>query len=133
MIGIRENESRMQALGFSTWRYKYFCFVLAGAFGGLAGALKVFQDGSIDPGSASVAVSGLGIVMVLTGGNRRFAGPVLGAGLVWIIRNIISSYTSYWGAALGIILVIIVMFSPRGIAPLLGSVCRKAARKIWKP
>jgi len=119
LIGIRENESRMKALGYNTWRYKYFCFVLAGIFGGLAGALKVYQDGSVNPGYCGVATSGLVILMVLTGGGGSFVGPILGAGVVWLIRSIVSSYTEYWGATLGVILIIIVMFSPQGITPLL--------------
>jgi branched-chain amino acid transport system permease protein len=129
LIGIRENEPRMQALGYNTWRYKYSCYVLAAIFGALAGALKVFQDGSINPGSASITISGLVILMVLTGGPGTFFGPVIGAGVVWIVKSILSSYTPYWGAALGIILVIIVLFSPQGITPLITKLFAKLFAK----
>ena len=131
LVGIRENESRMQALGYNTWRYKYFCYVIAGMFGGLAGALKVYQDGSINPGYCSVVVSGLVILMVLTGGSRTFVGPIVGAAVIWLIRSTVSSYTVYWGAVLGIILVVIVMFSPQGITPLLVKQFTKLRRKLW--
>lgn len=132
LIGIRENEPRMQALGYNTWRYKYYSYVLAGLFGGLAGALKVLQDGSINPGNASIAISGLAILMVLTGGKAHFAGPILGAAIVWVVRSIVSSYTSYWGATLGVILVVIVMFSPQGILPLLVRILKRTGWASWK-
>lgn len=133
LVGIRENEPRMQALGYNTWRYKYSCYVLAAIFGALAGALKVFQDGSINPGSFSITISGLVVLMVLTGGAGSFAGPILGASVVWVIKSIVSSYTSYWGATLGIILVIIVMFSPQGITPLLTKPLVKLNQRLWNP
>ena len=116
LIGIRENESRLQALGYNTWRYKYICFVIAAVFGGLAGALKVYQDGFISPTYCSLSVSAMVLLMAMIGGTRVFAGPVLGAGVVWIIRSIISSYTGYWNLILGIFMVIVVMFAPRGVA-----------------
>ena len=116
LIGIRENESRLQALGYNTWRYKYICFVIAAIFGGLAGALKVYQDGFISPTYCSLTVSAMVLLMALIGGTRVFAGPIFGAGAVWIIRSIVSSYTGYWNLILGILMVIVVMFAPRGIA-----------------
>ena len=70
--------------------------------------------------------------MVLTGGKEHFAGPILGAVIVWVVRSIVSSYTSYWGATLGIILVIIVMFSPQGILPLLARILNRMGWVSWK-
>lgn len=131
LVGIRENESRMKALGYHTWCYKYTCFLIAAFFAGFAGALKVYQDGSINPGCVSVAISGLVILMVLTGGARSFYGPIVGALVVWMIRNIVSSYTAYWGACLGIILVVIVMFSPQGMTPLVSKRLTRAYQRLW--
>lgn len=116
LVGIRENESRMQALGYNTWRYKYLCFVIAAVFGGLAGALKVYQDGFISPAYFSVTVSAIVLLMAMLGGSRYFLGPVLGAGVVWIIRSIVSSYTEYWNLVLGILVIAVVMLAPQGIA-----------------
>lgn len=116
LVGIRENESRMQALGYNTWRYKYLCFVIAAIFGGLAGALKVYQDGFISPISTSMAISAVVLLMVILGGTRIFVGPIIGAGVVWTIRSIVSSYTEYWALILGTLMVIVVMFAPQGIA-----------------
>jgi branched-chain amino acid transport system permease protein len=113
--GIRESETRMQVLGYNTWKYKYACFVLAGTFGGLAGALKAYQDGFVSPLYASILTSGMAMLMCLVGGTGVFIGPAIGATVVWIIRSIVSSYTGYWSLVLGIILIIVVMFARQGI------------------
>lgn len=116
LVGIRENEPRMQALGYNTWRYKYACFVIAAIVGGLAGALKAYQDGFVSPAYFSATTSAIVLLMVLIGGTRVFAGPVLGVGVVWLIRSIVSSYTEYWNLILGILMVVVVMFASQGVA-----------------
>jgi len=114
--GIRESETRMQALGYDTWKYKYVAFIVAGTFAGLAGALKACQDGFVSPAYPSVVTSGMVLLMCLVGGTRIFLGPTLGAAVVWVVRSIVSSYTEYWSFVLGCILIIAVMFAPQGIA-----------------
>ena len=126
LLGIRNNEMRMRALGYHTWRYKYFCYVMAGIFGSLAGALKVYQDCFINASSASITQSGLVLLMVVIGGSRVFLGPVIGAFVIQIIANIVSSYTEYWSTIMGVALILSVMFFPEGIA---GYVVRKAKPK----
>jgi len=116
LLGIRNNEMRMRALGYNTWRYKYLCYVMAGMFGSLAGALKVYQDCFINASSASITQSGLVLLMVVIGGARVFLGPVIGAFLIQIIANIVSSYTEYWSTMMGVALILSVMFFPEGIA-----------------
>ena len=116
LLGIRNNEMRMRALGYNTWRYKYFCYVMAGIFGSLAGALKVYQDCFINASSASITQSGLVLLMVVIGGSKIFLGPVVGAFVIQIISNIVSSYTEYWLTIMGVALILSVMFFPEGIA-----------------
>jgi branched-chain amino acid transport system permease protein len=113
--GIRESETRMQVLGYHTRKYKYVCYILAGIFGGLAGALKAYQDGFVSPIYSNVFTSGMALVMCLTGGPRVFIGPVIGAAVIWTIKGIVSSYTENWSLALGIIFIIVVMFTRQGI------------------
>lgn len=114
--GIRNNEMRMRALGYNTWLYKYLCYVIAGIFGSFAGALKVYQDCFISPIYASIAQSALVLLMVIIGGSKVFLGPAIGALTIQIIANIVSSYTEYWSAIMGIALILSVMFFPEGIA-----------------
>jgi len=125
LVGIRENEPRMQALGYNTWRYKYACFVIAAIFGGLAGALKVYQDGYISPTYCSMMTSALVVLMALIGGTRIFAGPILGVAVVWAIRSIVSSYTEYWTLILGVLMVVIVMFAREGIVGYISQLWRE--------
>lgn len=113
--GIRSNEMRMRSLGFNTWRYKYFCYVIAGMFGSFAGALKVYQDCFISTAYASITLSGLALLIVIVGGSRVFIGPVVGTFIIQIIANIVSSYTEYWSTILGVALILSVMFFPQGI------------------
>ena len=113
--GIRESESRMQVLGYNTWKYKYVCFILSATFGGLAGALKAYHDGFVSPFYANVLTSGMALLMCLVGGTRVFVGPAIGAAVLWIIRSGVSSYTENWSLVLGIIFVVVVMFARQGI------------------
>jgi len=113
--GIRESETRMQVLGYHTWKYKYVSFILAGVFGGLAGSLKAYQDGFVSPLYANVFTSGMALLMCLTGGTRVFIGPAIGAVVIWLIRGIVSSYTENWSLVLGVIFIFVVMFARHGI------------------
>lgn len=113
--GIRNNEMRMRSLGFNTWRYKYVCYVIAGLFGSIAGALKVYQDCFISTAYASITLSGLALLIVIIGGSQIFIGPVIGTFIIQIIANIVSSYTEYWSTILGATLIFSVMFFPQGV------------------
>lgn len=126
LLGIRNNEMRMRTLGYNTWRYKYLCYVMAGVFGSLAGALKVYQDCFINASSASITQSGLVLLMVVIGGSKIFLGPVVGAFVIQIIANIVSSYTEYWSTVMGVALILSVMFFPEGVA---GYLVRKVKSK----
>ena len=126
LVGIRNNEMRMRALGYNTWLYKYLCYVIAGISGSFAGALKVYQDGFISTTYASIGQSGVVLLMVIIGGSRVFAGPLVGALIIQLIANIVSSYTEYWSAIMGATLVFSVLFFPEGIV---GYVAKRARNR----
>lgn len=113
--GIRESETRMQVLGYNTWKYKYVCFIFAGVFGGLAGVLKAYHDGFVSPLYADALTSGMALFMCVAGGRRVFVGPAIGAAVIWMIKGTVSTYTEYWSLVLGIIFVVVVMFAPQGL------------------
>lgn len=125
--GIRNNEMRMRSLGYNTWMYKYSCYVLAGIFGSFAGALKVYQDCFISTAYASIALSGLVLLIVIIGGSGVFIGPIVGTFIIQTISNIISSYTEYWSTIMGAALIISVMFFPEGIT---GYILKKIRLKV---
>ncbi|MCP3866793.1 MAG: branched-chain amino acid ABC transporter permease [Gammaproteobacteria bacterium] len=117
--GTRENERRMQALGYATFRYKLICFTIAGAGAGLAGALIANQTEFVSPGLMHWTRSGEILVMVLLGGMGTLFGPVLGAMVLLLLEEILASYTEHWMVLLGPFLVIMVLFAKRGLYGLL--------------
>ena len=117
--GIRENERRMQALGFATYRYKLVCFTIAGAGAGLAGALIANQTEFVSPGLMHWTRSGEILVMVLLGGMGTLFGPVLGATVLLLLEEVLAIYTEHWMVLLGPFLVVVVLFAKRGLFGLL--------------
>lgn len=116
VVGVRESESRMQALGYNTWCIKYLAYILAGGFAGLAGVLYVYYSGFISPQELNWTTSGLAILMVIIGGAGTLWGPVAGAGIILILQNLISSCTERWPLFMGVVFVACVMYARNGIA-----------------
>jgi branched-chain amino acid transport system permease protein len=119
LIGIRENEPRMRAMGFDTFRLKLAAFVLAGAAAALSGALYAYYNGFVSPDELYWTRSGEVLVMVLLGGAGTLAGPAVGAAVVLILQNLASSITERWTMILGAAFVLVVLAAPRGLAGLL--------------
>jgi branched-chain amino acid transport system permease protein len=116
LLGIRENEARMEALGFPTYRYRLAGFVIAGAVAGLAGALLANHNLFVSPSTLHWTQSATLVVMVLLGGiGYRYGGP-LGAVTLLTLEELLSRYTDYWHLPLGLILLAVVFRAPRGIA-----------------
>ncbi|MFN0070280.1 MAG: branched-chain amino acid ABC transporter permease [Chloroflexota bacterium] len=113
--GVRESETRMRALGYNTWRYKYAAFVLSGFFAGVAGMLYVYYNSFVNPHELSVVLSAEALLMVILGGPGTLFGPLLGAGAIVFLRNVVSGMTDRWLLILGAVYVLVVLFAPRGI------------------
>ena len=113
---IRENETRMEAVGFPTYRYKLVCFVIAGAVCGLAGALLANQANFVSPHLLDWTQSGALMIMVILGGIGRLYGGAIGAAVLLVLEEAFSSYTIYWQLPIGAILLAIVLFAPQGLA-----------------
>ncbi len=126
--GIKENESRMRALGYPTARYKLAAFVIAGALAGSGGALYGYYNFFVAPSDLYWTVSGEAIVMVIIGGAGTLTGPALGAALVVILQRMVSSYTERWPILLGAIFIAFVLFAPGGIAGLVANIAKRFRR-----
>jgi len=122
--GCKENERRMAALGFPTYRYKLACFVIAGAGAGLAGALMVNHTEFVSPNIMHWTVSGEILVMVVLGGAGTLLGPVFGAAALLLLEEFLTRYTEHWMLALGPILILVVLFARHG---LYGSLVKREA------
>jgi branched-chain amino acid transport system permease protein len=82
----------------------------------VAGALFAFSKGSISPEVLSVPRSVDALVMVLLGGVQTLTGPLWGAGLFTWLEDSISREIEYWRAAIGAIIVLLVLAFPQGVA-----------------
>ncbi|MDH3474935.1 MAG: branched-chain amino acid ABC transporter permease [Rhodospirillales bacterium] len=113
--GARDNERRMQALGFPTYRYKLAGFVIAGAVAGLSGALIANQTEFVSPSFLDWQRSGEILVIVILGGMGRLLGPVAGAVAFLLLEEVLSAWTEHWMLVLGPILVLVVLFARGGL------------------
>lgn len=118
LLGIKDNEARMESLGYPVYRYKLVAFVIAGAIAGLAGALMANQNSYVSPNMLHWEQSGLALVMVILGGQGNLWGGLAGAAVFLILEEAISAWTKHWAIAVGAILLGVVFFAPRGIAGL---------------
>ncbi|MEQ8608757.1 MAG: branched-chain amino acid ABC transporter permease [Rhodospirillales bacterium] len=113
--GCQQNETRMKALGFPTYRYKLAAFTIAGMGAGLAGALVANHTEFVGPGLMHWTRSGEIMVMVILGGMGTLVGPILGAATLLIMEEVLTQYTEHWMVILGPFLLIVVLFARRGI------------------
>jgi branched-chain amino acid transport system permease protein len=123
--GIRESETRMTALGYNVWRYKFTAFVLAGTFAGLAGSLYVYFNRFVSPDYIHVARSAEVLLMVILGGAGTLIGPAIGAALLILVENIVSTYTERWLIVIGAVYILVALFAPAGLIGLLRNLGRR--------
>lgn len=115
LVGIRESESRMRTLGYHVWLHKYIGFVIAGGFGGLAGVLWAYYNGFVSPVDLQLATSVEVLLMVALGGRGSLIGPALGAGIIVLLKNLVSVYTHRWLLILGAVYILTIVYAPEGI------------------
>jgi branched-chain amino acid transport system permease protein len=130
VVAIRENEARVAALGLPVYRYQLVCFVIAGAAGGLAGALLASHGKYVNPNVLHWVQSGTLMIMVILGGVGHLWGGVIGAAVLLGLEHLIADHPIAWlrelapnyqqhaNLGVGIVLLVIVLFAPQGIAGL---------------
>src|SRR6202163_3136680 len=101
-IGLRENEQRMATIGYRTRAYKLLSFTIAGGLAGFAGALYAIFNGFISSDAVYWTASGDILIMTMLGGAGTLIGPALGAAIVLLMKNVVSSYSEHWLAIIGI-------------------------------
>jgi branched-chain amino acid transport system permease protein len=111
----RDSPLRAAAIGIDVRAQQWTAFIIAGTFAGLAGALYAFSKGSISPEVLSVPRSVDGLVMVLLGGVQSLIGPVWGAALFTWLEDAVSREVAYWRAAIGAVILLLVLVFPAGI------------------
>jgi len=114
---IKQNEMRTGFIGYNVWLYKWSVFTLSAAIAGLAGGMFAMAQESAYPDVMSLHASGFVVMMVLIGGGMvSFWGPVIGAAVYFLARDLLGSATETWLLWYGLMFMAVVMFKPEGIA-----------------
>ena len=115
--GARDQPRRMRMLGHNVWLIQWFAFVLASFWGSVAGLLYVYYNLFISPHAISLQQSAEVLLMAILGGASAFTGPIVGAIIITLVKNLVSSYVDRWNTLLGAIFVIVILFMPFGLVP----------------
>ena len=115
LIAIRENERRARFLGIPVERHIWMAFTLSCFFVAFAGGLYALVNNFADPRGLHYSQSGDFVIMAVMGGMRTFWGPLLGAAVFVVLQDYISSITVNWMSFIGLLVVLIVLFFPRGL------------------
>ena len=122
--GTRDQPRRMAALGYHVWMIRFLAFLLSGLWSGVAGLLFLYYNQFVSPQAVALTASAEALLMVISGGSGTLLGPVVGAALVVVMKNVASAYIERWNFALGAIFVAIVVFMPEGLVP--------GATRLWR-
>src|SRR5229473_6403455 len=115
LAGIRERELRMKILGYNTWLHKYIAFIIAGGFGGLAGVLWAHTAGIVSPENVVLTTSVDALLMAVLGGAGTLVGGLIGAAIVFGLREYLSTLVPWWQYVLGAVYVLTILYLPTGL------------------
>jgi branched-chain amino acid transport system permease protein len=115
LIGLRENETRLVALGYSAQPIKLIAFIISGMVAGLSGSLYAAFNGFVSPDSLSWGISGMLLLAVVLGGKGTLIGPIVGTAIFLLMKNFVSSQTEHWLLIVGSAFIACVMFFPQGV------------------
>jgi branched-chain amino acid transport system permease protein len=124
---IRDSETRAAFAGVPVQKYRLFAFTIAGLYAGLAGALLPPLENTVTPPIAHWSTSAEPVLATLLGGIHTFSGPIVGAFLFFVIKDVVMRFTEYWLICFGIIVVAMVMGFPSGIMSIFEDRKRPAA------
>ncbi|HKA63672.1 MAG TPA: branched-chain amino acid ABC transporter permease [Methylomirabilota bacterium] len=122
--GTRDQPRRMAALGYHVWMIRFLAFLFSGFWSGVAGLLFLYYNQFVSPQAVALTASAEALLMVISGGSGTLLGPVVGAALVVVMKNVASAYIERWNFVLGAIFVAIVVFMPEGLVP--------GAARLWR-
>jgi branched-chain amino acid transport system permease protein len=123
--GIRDSESRMSSLGYSTAVHMFIAFTITGVFAGVAGALYALFNDFVSPSTVQLSQSVEGLLMAIIGGVGTLFGSFVGAAAIILLENFVSQFTPRWPMVLGFMFIGTMIFAPEGV---LG-----AASKLFRP
>jgi branched-chain amino acid transport system permease protein len=124
LTGTRDQARRMTALGYNVWLIRFLAILFSGFWSGVAGLLFIYYNQFISPQVVALTTSAEALLMVISGGSGTLLGPIVGAAIVVIMKNVVSAYIERWNLVLGVIFILIISFMPEGLVP--GSV------RLWR-
>ena len=129
LMGTRDQPRRMNALGYHVWMIRFYACLFSGLLTAVSGILFVYYTQFISPQTLSLFSSAEVLLMVISGGPGTLLGPIVGAGLVVVVKTVVSGFIERWNFLLGAIFVAIVILMPEGLVPGTARLWRLAWRK----
>ena len=126
---MRENEDRMNFLGYNTNISRLILFTFTGAVAGLAGVFYTLHFQFVSISAISIDMTTAVLLMAFVGGTKTFWGPILGAFVYIILQNYLSNITDRWPLVMGIIFVLMVLYVPGGLSDVIMNVWRRFSGK----
>jgi branched-chain amino acid transport system permease protein len=122
--GTRDQARRMGMLGHNVWMIRWLAILIAGFWGTAAGLLYVYYYQFVSPPVLALQKHAEVLLMAILGGVSAFTGPIVGAIIITLVKNLVSSYVERWNTLLGLIFVIVIMFMPDGLVP--------GCKRLWQ-
>ena len=119
---VGQNPGRAAAMGHSRKHVQLVAFVISAFLSGIAGTLFGLFHGNVFPDYVGVLFTIDGLVMVLLGGLYSFGAGIYGAIVYKILDNLVAHYFQYWQLVIGVILIIVVLVSPSGVAGIINKI-----------
>jgi branched-chain amino acid transport system permease protein len=124
LMGTRDQPRRMRMLGHHVWLVRLITFVMAGFWASVASVLYVYYNLFLSPHAISLQQSAEILLMAILGGASTLTGPIVGAAIITLVKNVVSTYVERWNTLLGLIFVVVIVFMPYGLVP--------GCRKLWQ-
>ena len=116
---LKENEDRARSVGYNTRAFKTVAFMISAFFASLAGGLYAVHSNFVPMDTLSINTSADVVIMALLGGIGTLYGPVMGAMLIVLLKNLLSSWIGNWPLILGAIFIVSVLSVRQGIFPVI--------------
>jgi branched-chain amino acid transport system permease protein len=124
LMGARDQPRRMRMLGHHVWVVRLITFVMAGFWASVAGIVYVYYNLFLSPHAISLQQSAEILLMAILGGASTLIGPIVGAAIITLVKNVVSTYVERWNTLLGVIFVVVIVFMPYGLVP--------GFRQLWR-
>jgi len=117
LMGTRDQPRRMRMLGHNVWMVQWLTFVIAGFWGSVGGLMFAYYNVFLSPHALTLQQSAEILLMSILGGASSLTGPIVGAVIITLIKNVASTYVERWNTLLGVTFIAVIIFMPLGLVP----------------